>query len=440
MRRFARWLQSGGIVAIVVALSAIHGRFVADPPYDYVDSFRFASSLAYMALLVVAAYAVGLPELPQSWRSALASALVATGAAALGISVVQLATGDALLPRFVVFGSAILLTPWLALCCRAAREERSRAEERDRVLLVAEEALSVAVGNEIELGAERPAALVAHLVPSAAASVGTRRPLIDAAEKSRATVIVLAREAQTEESVVAQAGELHKAGYRIRTLSLFYEEWLGKLPANELERMSLMFDIGELHRARYARFKRVFDLALGVIGLVPLVLATPFVAVGDVIGNRGPLLFRQPRVGKGGKVFTILKFRTMRPGGGAPTWTAEDDPRIPTFGRFLRRTHLDELPQVVNIIRGDLSLVGPRPEQPHYVEDLRARLPFYDLRHLVRPGLTGWAQVKYGYAANEEDALEKLQYEFFYLRRQGLGLDTRIAGRTLRSVVSGRGR
>ncbi|MGH9270267.1 MAG: sugar transferase, partial [Ilumatobacteraceae bacterium] len=135
--------------------------------------------------------------------------------------------------------------------------------------------------------------------------------------------------------------------------------------------------------------------------------------------------------------------RTMRPSGArrlADEWTSLDDPRITPLGRILRITHLDELPQVLNILRGDLSVVGPRPEQPRYVEELTEKLPFYGLRHLVRPGLTGWAQVLYGYAGDESDALEKLQYEFFYLRRQGISLDLRVVGRTIRSVLGSEGR
>jgi lipopolysaccharide/colanic/teichoic acid biosynthesis glycosyltransferase len=128
------------------------------------------------------------------------------------------------------------------------------------------------------------------------------------------------------------------------------------------------------------------------------------------------------------------------PGVSNNEWTTEDDPRITPFGRILRRFHIDEIPQVLNIIKGDLSIVGPRPEQPQYVEELVAKLPFYSLRHLVRPGLTGWAQVKYGYAGSERDALEKLQYEFFYLRHQSLSMDTRVIVRTLRSVLRGQGR
>jgi len=278
---------------------------------------------------------------------------------------------------------------------------------------------------------------------SAAEGTGAvERPLAERFARDRANLLVLDREAQASPSVVAQAAELHQAGSRVRTLSLFYEEWLGMLPLNELERVSLLFDIGEVHRAQYGRLKRVIDLALASLGVLALAVAIPLVVFGDVVANRGPVFYRQPRVGKNGRVFRILKFRTMRPHDGdlANEWTAENDPRITPFGKLLRLSHVDELPQVINILKGDLSVVGPRPEQPHYVDELKEKLPFYDMRHLVRPGLTGWAQVKYGYAGDESDALEKLQYEFYYLRRQSFGLDFRIIGRTIRSVLGREGR
>jgi lipopolysaccharide/colanic/teichoic acid biosynthesis glycosyltransferase len=141
-------------------------------------------------------------------------------------------------------------------------------------------------------------------------------------------------------------------------------------------------------------------------------------------------------------VITILKFRTMTsdPAGGDATWTTTTDARVTRFGRVLRTTHVDELPQVVNVLRGDLAIVGPRPEQPHYVETLNEKLPFYAVRHLVRPGLTGWAQVKFGYAGSESDALEKLQYDFWYLRHQDTATDLRIVGRTIRSVLGSEGK
>lgn len=437
MRRLARPLLYAGILAIVFGLAKVHARYVADPPYDFTGSTRFGWTVAYVALLVVATYGTGLPDLPRSARQAVTSAFLAPAAAALGISLVQLVTGDALLPRFVVFGSALLVAPAALACVALAQGGRIRAEFRDRVVVVAEPAEAATLVDELAAEPERPAIVVASLAPWEAVPNGNRsRPLVELVLATGANLVVIDRGALGDESIVHQAASLHENGVRVRTLSLFYEQWLGKLPVAELERVSLLFDIREVHGARYLRVKRVLDLVIGLSGCLALAVVVPFVAVGNVIGNRGPLFYRQERVGKHDRRFTILKLRTMREDPlGTPSWTEIDDPRVTRFGALLRRTHLDELPQVVNIVRGELSVVGPRPEQPRYVEELRAKLPFYDLRHLVRPGLTGWAQVKYGYAGDERDALEKLQYEFWYLRHQSLSLDARVVARTIRSVT-----
>ena len=445
MRRVARPLLLAGIAATVVGLSKAHAEAHG---YDYTASFRFAWSLIYIALLWGAAYGAGLPELARSRRSAALTAAASTGAAALAMSVLQLLAGSALLPRFVVFGTPVVLLPFAVLCSSLARDGRAHDEQRDRIVAVAGSEESASLSRELDAHPERPAVLAWVLAPEDAAAEGRGdRPLVDVAQATRATVVVLGRVALGDHSIVAQAAELHESGVRVRTLSLFYDQWLGKLPVSELERISLLFDIGELHRARYGRVKRIVDAAAALAGLPLLAVVTPLVWLGNRFGNQGPLLYRQARVGKSGHEFEILKFRTMRPEGtGAgdgttsSTWTTEDDPRITPFGAWLRRTHLDELPQVVNILRGDLSVVGPRPEQPQYVDELETKIPFYRLRHLVRPGLTGWAQVKYPYGASEGDALEKLQYEFFYLRHQSLALDVRITGRTLRSVLGRGGR
>jgi lipopolysaccharide/colanic/teichoic acid biosynthesis glycosyltransferase len=296
------------------------------------------------------------------------------------------------------------------------------------------------VRSDLQRWPERPATVVAVFDPAVAGGAGAGSPLVELVAAHSGTVLVLDRGAQADDRIVNQAAQLHERGVRVRTLSLFYEEWLGKLPVFELERVSLMFDIGEVHRARYGRVKRVIDVVIGGLAMVALLVLIPFVWVGNLVANRGPLFFHQPRTGKGGVEFDMLKLRTMRPGSSDGEWTAERDPRITPLGRVLRVTHLDELPQAVNIFRGDLSVVGPRPEQPHYVSELTDKLPFYDLRHLVRPGLTGWAQVKYGYASDEADALEKLQYDFYYLRHQNVRMDLRIVGRTVRSVLGREGR
>jgi lipopolysaccharide/colanic/teichoic acid biosynthesis glycosyltransferase len=439
--RGARLLLDAGIAACVVALgrahAAVHG-------YAWSGSPRVAWSVGYVALLAVAAYGFGLPERPERHRGAALAAVGATTAAAVGVSVVQLFAGDALLPRFVVLGSAGVLVPWFVLCAAVARDTRSRAGERDRVLVVAEPDEAERLTGELAREPERPATVVASMAPREASSVSVppSRPLVDAARGVRATVVVLGRAAQNDDDVVLQASLLHEEGVRIRTLSLFYEQWLGKLPIGELERVSLLFDIGELHEAGYARVKRLVDVVLASCGMVVLALVTPIVLAGNLVANRGPLWFRQPRTGRGGRSFEMLKFRTMRACSTAEAndWTAVDDVRVTSFGRFLRRLHLDELPQVLNVLRGELSVVGPRPEQPRVVAELSGKLPFYAVRHLVRPGLTGWAQVKYQYAGSDAETLEKLQYEFFYLRRQSLALDLRIVGRTLRSIVAREGR
>jgi lipopolysaccharide/colanic/teichoic acid biosynthesis glycosyltransferase len=442
LSRLAPGALFGGIVLAVVGLSKLHASEVGT--YDYSGSPRFAWSMAYIVLLAVAAYGSGLPDAPRTRRSAVLSAVLAATVGALGISIVQLLVGDALLPRFVVFGSVGLLVPWYLLTVNLALDGRTSDERRDRVVVVADHAAAVAAELAVELdrGAESGAVVVADLDPAAAEVTGRgTQPLHELMTRVGGTVLVLDRASQDRPSVVAQAAALHAEGVRIRTLSLFYEEWLGKLPVSELERVSMMFDIGELHRQRYTRVKRIVDVVLGAAGIVVLAAITPLIVVGNLVANRGPLLYRQTRIGKNGTEFEILKFRTMTPRTSADAdWTGKDDPRITSFGNVLRRSHLDELPQVVNILRGELSVVGPRPEQARYVDELSEKLPFYKMRHLVRPGLTGWAQVKYGYASDERDALEKLQYEFFYLRRQSLLLDLRIVGRTVRSVLGGDGR
>jgi lipopolysaccharide/colanic/teichoic acid biosynthesis glycosyltransferase len=273
------------------------------------------------------------------------------------------------------------------------------------------------------------------------ATLRVTQPLVGLTRDVAGTVLVLSRSALSDPAIVSQASRLHQDGVRVRSLADFSEQHLGKVPLSELAEAWLLFDIGEIHSGSYPRTKRLIDVVGATVMLPLALLVVPFVLVGNLLGNRGPLLYRQPRVGKGGEVFEILKFRSMVPttavGG---SWTQTNDPRITRFGKVLRTTHLDELPQLVNILRGDLSFVGPRPEQPLYVAQLETEIPHYGMRHLVRPGLTGWAQVCHPYGASVDDSVQKLQYDVVYLRRQSLSLDVRILGRTLQQLLEGRGR
>jgi lipopolysaccharide/colanic/teichoic acid biosynthesis glycosyltransferase len=348
---------------------------------------------------------------------------------------------DPQIPRFV-----ITVTPLVLVCCYAVACALGilfdRSSERDVVIAVLEDQESEFLERQDPSARERRFVVAAVRAPEAIDADGPNS-LAGLVAETGANLLVLSETAQLDENVVAQAAQLHEQGMRVRGLISFCDEWLGKLPLSELERTVLWFDIQDIHDRFYPRVKRLMDLAASIVLLPALVVVAPVVWLANRFGDRGPLLFSQRRVGHRGEEFTILKFRTMRENtttDGQGSWTQVDDDRITPVGRFLRASHLDELPQLINILRGDLSIVGPRPEQGHYVAELTDKVPFYGLRHTVRPGLTGWAQVKYPYGATVDDAIEKLQYELYYLRHQSLSLDLRVCVRTAASVVFGRGR
>ncbi len=426
---------------VVGGLEEFHAHFVGHYPFTQLP--RFAWLWVFVLLVLVTTYAVGIPDDVGSGGDALVRAAIALGASAGIVSVIALLAGTPLLPRFTVLTSVAFLAPIDAAVSVLARRGQHREGEAERVLAIVGDAEASSLAAELERSPERRALLVASCLPADAIGAPGARPLAELVTERRASLLVLDRRAQSDDAIVAQVAELHRAGVRVRTLSLFYDEWLGKLPVGELERVSLLFDIHELHRPIYPRVKRSLDVAVAVPGVLLFLFAAPFVALVDLVANPGPLLYRQARVGKDGAQFTILKFRTMRPEAGRSgdsRWTEDDDARLGLWGRFMRSSHLDELPQFVNVLRRDLSVIGPRPEQPRYVTELTEKIPYYELRHLVRPGITGWAQVKYGYGGSELDALEKLQYEFYYLRHQGFLLDLRIIARTLRSIAGRTGR
>jgi lipopolysaccharide/colanic/teichoic acid biosynthesis glycosyltransferase len=428
-------------LAVVIAAEVVHSRYLARHPYSLTGEPRFGWILIFIALVWITSYAAGLPDSGGRLSSRLARAFSALLVADVIVSLLQLLMGSQLLPRFVVFVSSAILVPVFVLVSGVTSAAKRRRASLDRVFAIASDEEADRLRRDVQGSTERPCQLIEVTGPDAAMPSAERpRPLAEFLEANKANLLVLDREAQQRDAIVSQAAELHSTGTRIRTLSLFYDAWLGKMPISELERISLLFDINEIHKPAYARSKRALDIVISLMGMLALAMAVPLVAALDLMGNRGPLFYTQPRVGKDGIEFMIFKFRTMRPGGGSSTWTEADDPRVSKVGRILRRFHIDELPQMWNVLRHDLSIVGPRPEQPHYVDQLAKAIPFYQVRHLVRPGLTGWAQINYDYGASDRDALEKLQYEFFYLRHQSMALDLQIMGRTLRTLFENKAR
>jgi len=225
-------------------------------------------------------------------------------------------------------------------------------------------------------------------------------------------------------------------------LASVYEEYTGKIAVENLRPSWLIFSTGFRKPPSLVAMKRVVDVSAAGVGMVlaaPLMLA---VATLIKLVSRGPALYRQQRVGEHGQVFTLYKFRSMRTDAEANTgavWARDNDDRIIPGGKFIRKTRLDELPQLWNVLRGNMSFVGPRPERPEFVGELTRAIPFYGQRHVVKPGITGWAQVRYSYGSTVDDAMEKLQYDLFYIKNLTVALDLFIIFLTVKTVILRRG-
>jgi exopolysaccharide biosynthesis polyprenyl glycosylphosphotransferase len=230
------------------------------------------------------------------------------------------------------------------------------------------------------------------------------------------------------------------AGYPVRSLANVYEEHTGRLPMVHLaEGWELQTPVQRA--ASYAPWKRSLDVLLVVLTCPVSLLVSGMIWVAVRLDSSGPVIFKQRRVGRNGELFTLHKFRTMVEGADrdGARFALADDERLTRVGRFLRRFRADELPQLWNVLIGDLSLVGPRPEQPEFVEAFTESIPFYAYRHLIRPGVTGWAQVNYGYADDEADTIEKLTYDLYYLKHMSPWLDLQVFGKSIWTVLSGFG-
>ena len=434
----SRLVVRGAFLSTVVAGTLLLGKLHAATRgmYDLSASPRLWALVTAAVVSAGVGYVLGLPERP-ACRTALQTAVIAALVTPIGIAIFQTIIGRFVLPRFVLIAS-IPVNSLIFLGFVAISKKFSIARtERERILLWCDSKEAAAIQNDFEIHSEIPCLLVGRVDQNEVLTPGELEQLLHDTQPS---MVVYSVSGQRDTTTLQTLRRMHERGLRVRTISDFYDSHLGKVPIRELESSALLFDVREIHHPSYFRISRILDMAFALIGLITLGMVIPVVAFGNFVANRGPLFYAQERIGKSGTAFKILKFRTMKPSTELSTWTTEDDPRITAFGGFLRRTHLDELPQVINMIRGELSLVGPRPEQPHYVEQLSKSIPFYNARHLVRPGLTGWAQVNYPYGADETDAFEKLQFEFWYLRHQRLVIDIKIMIRTVRHVLGFKGR
>lgn len=271
--------------------------------------------------------------------------------------------------------------------------------------------------------------------------IGTHGELAQVVEELRVNTIVVCLEDRRLVLPVEQLLDLKAMGIDVLDGHQLFEEVSGRLSVDSLRPSAVIFSTGFKQRNGSRFTKRLIDMLIssgGLLMLLPLFLLVAFLIKID---SPGPVLYRQVRVGLRGRPFQIWKFRSMRQDAekSGPQWAQEDDPRISRVGRWLRKTRVDEFPQLINVLKGEMSLVGPRPERPVFVQDLRKAIPYYDLRHTVRPGITGWAQVKFRYGASEEDAHMKLQYDLYYVKWLSFALDMKILAQTVRVVLVGEG-
>jgi lipopolysaccharide/colanic/teichoic acid biosynthesis glycosyltransferase len=441
MRRTVLSAYLAGVPVLCFVIGFLHSRISATP-YAFGTQNSFGAYVGLAAIHLVTALIAGIPSEEKELQPIVLASVLAASAATSAWLILQ-AIWPGLLPRWVVFVSTPALGLWGSVCGSVSSQLQRRSGERERVFAIVDERDVALLMRDSERTFPMPEESFTLVgVVALQEFLATPSTHLDTGNKKRATLIVLGDSATLCTEVIDLTTELHRTGIKVRTLGDFYEQYFGKVSLSDLTRLTMLFDVRSLHNASYRRLKRGFDLIAALFGAIACLVVLPLVVLGNLVGNRGPILYRQDRIGRGGKKFMIVKFRTMKPDPDAtfPIWTQLSDPRVTSFGRVLRRTHIDELPQWWNMLVGHLSVVGPRPEQPHYVDELAAKEASYLLRHLVMPGLTGWAQVKNSYAATEAEAIEKLQFDLFYLRNQSATLDLRIVTRTFRSIVRHRGR
>jgi sugar transferase (PEP-CTERM system associated) len=386
-------------------------------------------------------------------RDLIVRLLQALGATSLILAVIYFWFPDWVIGRGVFLIAAVLVITLILLWRLLFTWLSKNMAPRERLLLVGTNPASVELARELferrhDLGVEiagfidpDPARVgAAVLNPGVIGTIDDIPSLVERLNIDR--VVVSLTDARGRLPMDRLLDIRLKNGVSFDHLASVYEEYTGKIAVENLRPSWLIFSSGFRKTRASMAVKRVFDVSLSLVGVIVSLPVMALVALAVKATSAGPVLYRQERVGLNGHIFTVLKVRTMREDAEAatgPVWSLKNDARVTPIGRFLRRTRLDEIPQLLNVLRGEMSFVGPRPERPSFVEQLTAQIPFYGQRHVVKPGLTGWAQVRYSYGASVEDAIEKLQYDLYYIKNLSFSLDLVIVLETIKTVVLRRG-
>jgi sugar transferase (PEP-CTERM system associated) len=374
------------------------------------------------------------------------------GAASIALSLLYYWFPALLIGRGVVLVTSVLIIGSLASWHAAFMWLGRRLKPRERLLLVGTSQAAIALAREMfgrrdELGVD----IVGFIDPDPG-RVGA--PILNPGVLGTVEDIPSIVRARAVDRVVVSLAdargklpmdkllEMKLEGVSFDHLPSVYEEYTGKIAVENLRPSWLIFSEGFRKRRSHEAAKRTLDIVIAGAAIVAMSPVMLLIAIAVRLTSKGSVFYHQQRVGLHGRVFTVHKFRSMcedAEGQTGPVWATRNDERVTSVGRVLRRTRLDELPQFWNVLVGDMSLVGPRPERPSFVEQLTKQIPFYGQRHVVRPGLTGWAQVRYTYGASVEDALEKLQHDLFYIKHTAIAFDLFIIFATVKTVILSRG-
>ena len=431
--------------AAVATVSATLG-FRLTPFFLQLDfskhSFLEALVPVYGLVFVMASFVAGTYDRRtfQSMSRAVTRAFIAAGGAWVAVIVFHYLVTYQFVGRWIV--AIATLTATLASALPRVLLSLLLGRSQHGVLVVGGEQAAAVVGREIErnprLGMKFAGSYPACLSRSAGPSRGAGRDLVEVCHRLGVDTLVVAEDSAGE--LVREAVDCRRRGVHVTALVSFVEDTFKKVPVGSIGPSWLISADMNQTRPLGALAKRAVDIVLAAAGLALTLPFWPLVALLTKLSSRGPVFYSQERVGVSGRAFRLHKFRTMRVGAeaeGNAVWAAEKDPRATFVGKILRKTRIDEIPQFWDVLKGDMAFVGPRPERPEFVERLAEKIPHYQVRHLVRPGITGWAQVSYPYGASVEDAAEKLRYDLYYVKHGSLAFDMMIVLRTVGTVFRG---
>ena len=449
LRRVALVLVEHALIVTSVVLAAII-RLGLPPTMEAIGAWVFRAIVVGTVLQICLHYGdlYDLRRLADR-RELIAGLLRAVGAASVILAVLYFIVPDLVIGRGV-FALATVAIVMLVAGWRIAFEWLSlRGQPTERILIVGTGAAAVTLAQELfarrtELGVELVGFVDSDPARAGDAVVdpGVIGPVSDIPSIVRRCkvdrVVVSLADARGKLNMEELLAMKMNNGVRFDHLASVYEEYTGKIAVENLRPSWMIFSDGFRKSKTLAALKRVSDLVFAMVGILLALPAMGLVALALRVSSSGPVLYSQARVGKDGAIFTIYKFRSMRVDAEATSgavWSTKNDPRVTGLGRFLRRTRLDELPQLWNVLKGDMSFVGPRPERPEFIEQLSRQIPFYGQRHVVRPGLTGWAQVRHQYGSSVDDSQEKLQFDLFYIKHMSFPFDIYIVLETVKTVL-----